>query len=187
MWDRFFRQRAYIGITRSCMRWYVRKKIPSRGSPIGITRLAEWWQWVIARDGFFYPILTRVMDSFSCSPLLKYLIYIGKKNLKKTSRESWIHWDATWWRHFKITMTSRIDVRPACGCSFFLPFPRAGTGVWDLTYAIIYRLSRKGFKHWLYWDFRTWSSIDVIVMLMWRHHVKLHLNLFSDFLKLILK
>ena len=26
MWDRFFRQRAYIGITRSVMRWYVRKK-----------------------------------------------------------------------------------------------------------------------------------------------------------------
>ena len=25
MWDRFFRQRAYKGITRSCMRWYVRK------------------------------------------------------------------------------------------------------------------------------------------------------------------
>ena len=25
MWDRFFRQRANIGITRSCMRWYVRK------------------------------------------------------------------------------------------------------------------------------------------------------------------
>ena len=25
MWDRFFRQRAYIGITRSRMRWYVRK------------------------------------------------------------------------------------------------------------------------------------------------------------------
>ena len=25
MCDRFFRQRAYIGITRSCMRWYVRK------------------------------------------------------------------------------------------------------------------------------------------------------------------
>ena len=24
MWDRFFQQRAYIGITRSCMRWYVR-------------------------------------------------------------------------------------------------------------------------------------------------------------------
>ena len=26
MWDRFFQQRANIGITRSCMRWYVRKK-----------------------------------------------------------------------------------------------------------------------------------------------------------------
>ena len=25
MWDRFFRQRANIGVTRSCMRWYVRK------------------------------------------------------------------------------------------------------------------------------------------------------------------
>ena len=25
MWDRFFRQRAFIGITRSCMHWYVRK------------------------------------------------------------------------------------------------------------------------------------------------------------------
>ena len=25
MWDRFFRWRAYIGITRSRMRWYVRK------------------------------------------------------------------------------------------------------------------------------------------------------------------
>ena len=25
MWDRFFRQRATIGLTRSCMHWYVRK------------------------------------------------------------------------------------------------------------------------------------------------------------------
>ena len=25
MWDRSFRQRAYIGLTRSRMRWYVRK------------------------------------------------------------------------------------------------------------------------------------------------------------------
>ena len=24
MWDRLSQQRAYIGITRSCMRWYVR-------------------------------------------------------------------------------------------------------------------------------------------------------------------
>ena len=31
MWDRFLRQRAYIGITRSCMRWYVRKDFLSQG------------------------------------------------------------------------------------------------------------------------------------------------------------
>ena len=29
---------------------------------------------------------------------------------------------------FNITMTSRIDVRPTCGCSF-LSFPRAGKGM----------------------------------------------------------
>ena len=32
---------------------------------------------VIARDGFFYPIFTRIMDSFSCSPL-NTSFYIGK-------------------------------------------------------------------------------------------------------------
>ena len=44
-------------------------KIPSWGSPIGIMRLADWWQTVIPRDRFFYPIHTRILDSFSCSPL----------------------------------------------------------------------------------------------------------------------
>ena len=29
MWDRFFRQRAYMGITRSRMQWYVRKIFPT--------------------------------------------------------------------------------------------------------------------------------------------------------------
>ena len=37
MWDRFFRQRAYIGITRSRMRWYVRKNyltsVKNNGNP----------------------------------------------------------------------------------------------------------------------------------------------------------
>ena len=32
---------------------------------------------VIARDGFFYPTLTRIMDSFSCSPL-HTSFYVGK-------------------------------------------------------------------------------------------------------------
>ena len=78
---------------------------PFRGSPFGIMRLAEWWPTVIARDGFFYPRLTRIMDYFSSSPL-NTLFYIGK-NMKKSSRKSWIRWDATRWRHFDITMTSR--------------------------------------------------------------------------------
>ena len=32
------------------------------------------------RDGFFYPTLTRIMDSFSCSPLMLF-IYLFKKKL----------------------------------------------------------------------------------------------------------
>ena len=38
MWDRVFRQRAYIGITRSCMRWYVRKKNLSLDKPCDAIR-----------------------------------------------------------------------------------------------------------------------------------------------------
>ena len=40
---------------------------------------------------------------------------------------------------------------------------------WDrksyLTNAILLRLSREGYIHWLYWNSRTWSSSDVIVIL----------------------
>ena len=32
---------------------------------------------VISKDGFFYPTLTRIMDTFSCSPLYTSF-YIGK-------------------------------------------------------------------------------------------------------------
>ena len=53
------------------------KENPSRGSPFGITRLAEWWQTVIPRDGLFYPILPWIMDYFSSSPL-NTSFYIGK-------------------------------------------------------------------------------------------------------------
>ena len=34
---------------------------------------------------------------------------------EKVSRKSWICRDVKWWRHFNITIASRIDVRPACG------------------------------------------------------------------------
>ena len=41
--------------------------------------------------------------------------------------------------------------------------------LWDrksyLTHAILPRLSREGYIHWLYWTSRTLSSSDVIVML----------------------
>ena len=37
---------------------------------------------------------------------------------------------------------------------------------WDsksyLSHAILPRLSREGYIHWLYWNSRTWSSSDVI-------------------------
>ena len=41
---------------------------------------------VIAGGGFFYPILTRIIDSFSCSPLITSFYRI--KNMKKASRKS---------------------------------------------------------------------------------------------------
>ena len=71
-------------------------------------------------NGFFFLLTT------------KYLILNWKK-MKKTSRKSWIPWDVMWWPHFNITMTSRIDVWPACSwqAAVFLSFPRAGTGMWD--------------------------------------------------------
>ena len=33
-----------------------------------------------------------------------------------------------------------------------------------LTHAVLLRLSREDYIHWLYWNSRTWSSSDVIVM-----------------------
>ena len=41
---------------------------------------------VIMRDGFFYPILTQIMDSFSCSPL--HTSFLLKKNMQKAPRKS---------------------------------------------------------------------------------------------------
>ena len=71
------------------------EKNPSRGSPFAITRLAEWWQTVIPRDGFFYPNLTRIMDSFSCSPLFLFIYYeISFQKSLNTLRCNF-----TWWRY----------------------------------------------------------------------------------------
>ena len=75
------------------------------------TRLAEWWQTVIPRDGFFYPTLTQIMDSFSCSPLTllcpRHDNYapamtrgIKSLNTLRCNITWWCHWlniDVTWW------------------------------------------------------------------------------------------
>ena len=56
-----------------------------------------------------------------------------------------------------------------------------------LSHAILPSLSCEGSVRRLCWNSRTWSSSDVIVMLKCRHHVQLHLSVYSDFWKLILK
>ena len=55
------------------------------------------------RDGFFYPTITRIMDSFSCSPLFFYLKISFQKSLNT------LRYNFTRGRHFTITMTSLDD------------------------------------------------------------------------------
>ena len=84
-------------------------------------RLASWclrsdYNWWSRGMDFFYPILTRIVELFLAHHLIPHLY---REKLKKNSRKSCIRWDATWWHHYNITMTSWIDVRLACGCLFF--------------------------------------------------------------------
>ena len=65
----------------------------------------------------------------------------------------------------------------------FLPWDRKS----HLTRAILPRLSHEGYIHWLYWNSSTCLSSDIIVMLKWRHHVKLYLSILRDFWELILR
>ena len=77
--------------------------------------------------------------------------------------------------------------RWAHGLGFFCPHWTPMMDSIYLTHAILPRLSRESFIHWLYWNSRTLSSSDVIVTFKWRHHVKLHLSVFRNFWKLIFK
>ena len=54
-----------ISIFHVCMGWIENL---SRGSLIGITRLAEWCRTVILSDRFFYRHHTPMIDTFSCIP-----------------------------------------------------------------------------------------------------------------------
>ena len=73
------------------------------------------------REGRFFLSHPHTNNGFFFLLTTKYLILYWK-GMKKTSRKSWIRWNATRWRHFNISMTSRIDVRPTCRYSFFI-FP----------------------------------------------------------------
>ena len=89
----------------------------------------KWWS---LGDGFFYVILTRIIDSFSCSPLCT-AFYIGKTWKRLPGNPEY----AEMW-HGEIILTIQCchrltysqlatDVR----LFGFLSFPRAGTGMWD--------------------------------------------------------
>ena len=111
------------------MRWpvYVRKKNPSQGSPFGNDSFSEWWQRVIVRDRFFYPILTH-NDFFYITFYYIWKIWTNFQKFLNTLRCD-IH--MTWWRYFNITMTSRIDLQPAFGwrtAARFICFAPVGTG-----------------------------------------------------------
>ena len=57
----------------------------------------------------------------------------------------------------------------------------------DRTHAILPRLSHEDYINCLYWNSRTLSSSDVIIMVKWCHYVKLYLSVFRDFWKVIFK
>ena len=58
-----------IRIYHVCEGW-IEKNL-SRGSPSCITRLTKWCQMLIVKERFFYPILTKIIDSFFCSTLIQ--------------------------------------------------------------------------------------------------------------------
>ena len=51
---------------------------------------------------------------------------------------------------------------------------------YTLTYVILPRLSCEDSVHWLYWNSRTWSSSDVIVILKWCHQGMYYLIVFRS-------
>ena len=91
---------------------------------------------------------------------------------------------------FVVTCWERADLLAlVCGvfCEF-VTFPLVSwvrCGTWLYRFLIFATLLT--FIHWLYWNSRSLSSSDVIVMLKWRHQVKLYLSVVRDFWKLISK
>ena len=109
--------------------WWWDRKICPNDHRLASWGLAEWWQKVIEREGFFYPTLTLMKDS--------YILVLGSsfETQEKDFQKILYTLEATsWWHNFNVTMTSRIDVQPEygrCAAVCFLSFPWAGAGMWD--------------------------------------------------------
>ena len=86
-----------------------------RRSPFGIERLAQWWQTMILRDRFFYPILTKIIDSFSCPPLNAAFLYF-KKRFPEVHEQAEISYNMMMLFLHKNDATSLST----CGHSFFI-------------------------------------------------------------------
>ena len=111
------------------------------------------YKMVILRDRFSYLTLTQMMESF-----------------RITSRAKWLQTVIPWDRFSYLALTQMMEsffLAQRIGISEILPWVRKSY----LTHAILPRLSPEGFIHWLYWNSRTSSSSDDIVMFKWRHHV----------------
>ena len=118
------KERRILSIYHECEGW-IEKSVP---------RISDWHHEAcrVMTSGdhegriFFYHTLTRIMDSFSCTPLKPHFI-----------------------------LTSRIDVHQRATVRF-LSFPRAGMGVWDrnISHGWKQRKSRSGVREikglWLY-------------------------------------
>ena len=91
MLDRFFWQRAYIGITRSCIRWYVRKKFLTWAD--SLTYMGKGWRNNISLSmenfvklGYFES--KKVHQQIKLS--LKYVWFIAESKVYFTFW--WNHW-----------------------------------------------------------------------------------------------
>ena len=80
-----------------------------RITPFAITRLAEWWQTVIMREGFFYPILTWIIPLntpiFSLKRFQKFL------NRLRCDMTWWCHL-TTVWRDFQYNQCTALTCQP---------------------------------------------------------------------------
>ena len=102
----------------------IEKSIPLNHylSTLGISRITDWHyeacrvMTVIPRDGFFYPTLTRLMDSFSCSAL-NTSFYIGKTWKRLPENPEYAEM-----RHGDVILAFQKHHGMTCGCSFVI-FP----------------------------------------------------------------